>query len=427
MGFSHLLRSTVFTVAFIILFSSCAVYSRLEQKAEAYSNAESYFSDSGLTAFPSSFPNFYYDGPSWTERALELIASAERYILIDTFLIGDHPNSFRIFSALKEASDRGVTVRLMIDSASYYRNDRLTGEAVHVPVHELREMGLAVVEYNPIRAWRIYRLLHLLDRDHRKFWIIDGETVTAGVMNIDRDSLNDPEESRGSIDGMTEIYSPEAARMLTEVFITSWNHYALDPLDLSDFPLQETDESRIKTHVWVIDQGKRTGSTVTTMFDGFFIQAQEELWLMQAYLVLTPPLLERIRFAVDRGAAVHIILSDNHVADRFEKATYYNILDLIRAGARVYIYRSPTGSLLHKKMLLADDRLVSVGSANYNFRSQYLSREISFVFDDPFIAADIREFLDEILEHSCEVDLEEAGKYRGMGCFLNFLLMQPGG
>ncbi len=414
-------------IAAVTLLASCSTYRNLEGASAVYADAQSFYQDAGLTSSASGYPSFYFEGPQWTQRAVELIDSAQKYILIDTFLIGDHPNSMQIFTALKEAQKRGVTVRIMFDSSSYYRNDRITLEAVYVPVREIQEMGLTAIEYNPIRAWRIYRALGLLDRDHRKFWVIDGEMVIAGGMNIDRDSLNDPEESRGSIDGMTEIYSPEAAESLIDVFITSWNYYSLDPLDKTDFPVPQADEQRLTTRVWVIDQGKRTGSTVTTMFDGFFIQARDELWLIQGYLILTPALLDRIRFAVDRGVEVHVILSDNHVADRFEKATFYNILDLLKAGARVYIYQSPTGSLLHKKMILADDRLVSVGSANYNLRSQYLSREITFVFDDPVAAGDIREFLDEILRYSYEVDEEEARRYRGLGYFLNFLLMQPGG
>jgi len=415
-----------FCIAFIVMTSSCAVYSRLGEVSAEYDTAAAMLQAEGINPVPASHPAFYYDGNDWADRAVELINSARSYILIDTFLIGEHERTTAIMQALKAARKRGVRVHLVMDSASYYRFDKKTGDAVYVPLREFREAGISVTEYNAIRSWRIYRVLGLLNRDHRKFWIIDGETVAAGGMNIDPDSLTASRDG-GSIDGMTEVYSPGVAEILIKGFIETWNHYSLDPLEAGDFPIPEPDKQQLTTSLWVLDQNMSSGSLVTTMFDLFLSQAKEELWMMQGYMILTPGLLTRIQYAADQGVAVHIILSSNHVSGRFDAATYYGIQDLLQAGARVYIYESPTESLLHKKMLLADSSLLSVGSANYNVRSQYLSREISFIFDDPEAAETIQPFLDEIMRHSREIDSEEAETYRGLMPFFTYLMMQPGG
>lgn len=410
----------------VFLLLSCATQQRLEEISQQHDSLSSYFAAEEIESVPSGFPSFYYDGTKWTERALELIQGADSYILIDTFLIGEHPQAYRIFYALSEASARGVEVRLIMDSSSHYRFDRTTGDAVYVPIHELRQLGLQVTEYNPIRAWRFYRHLFLLDRDHRKFWVIDGERVVAGGKNIDPDSLADPQE-RGSLDGMTEVYSPGAAKILVESFVNTWNMFSLDALDVNQFPIPEPDESAYETKLWVLDQNMDSGSVTTTKFDSFLSLAEEEIWMMQCYMILTPALLSRIEHAAERGVQIHVILSDNHVGGRFAYATYYGIKDLLRAGAQVYMYESPTGSLLHKKLIIADNKLVSVGTANYNFRSQYLSRELSFVFDDPAVAEELNLFLQEVLEHAREVDEKEAETYRGLLYFLSFLMMQVGG
>jgi len=411
---------------FVFLVASCATQQELQRISNEHETAASYYQEEGIDSVPSGFPVFYYDGTEWTQRALTLIEEAESFILIDSFLIGKHPQAMKVFYALGDAVDRGVEVRLMTDSASYYRFDRNTGDAVYVPIHKLRELGIQVIEYNPIRAWRFYRHVNLLDRDHRKFWIIDGETVVAGGKNIDPDSLADPHE-RGSLDGMTEIYSPKTAEILIESFVHAWNQFSLNTLDTAQFPVPEADTDKYATELWVFDQNMESGSVTTAKFDSFLALAEDELWLMQCYLILTPGLLSRIEYAVEQGVEVHVILSDNHVGGRFAYATFYCILDLLQAGARVYIYESPTGSLLHKKMIIADDHLVSVGSANYNFRSQYLSRELSFVFDDPEVAKELNLFLHEVMEHAREIDKEEAKEYRGIIYFLSFLLMQLGG
>ncbi len=335
----------------------CAAAAHLDEISAEHSDAASYLSHEQIPRVPSGSPVMYFDGTSWSTRALELIEESRSSILIDSFLIGAHERSAEIFEALADAAGRGVSVRIMMDSSSYYRISQDDGTAVYVPVSELRDMGLEVTEYNPIRSWRFYRHLFLLDRDHRKFWIIDGETVAAGGMNIDSDSLTKPEQG-GNIDSMTEIYSPASARLLTESFIESWNHYSLDTIDEKQFPPAEADSRRLTGDVWVVDQNKTSGSTVTVMFDTFLGFAREELWMMQGYLIPTPALLARIEHAAERGVQVHVILSANHVVQRLQDATYYSIQDLLDAGARVYIYEAPTGSLLHTKLLVADDRLV---------------------------------------------------------------------
>ena len=94
------------------------------------------------------------------------------------------------------------------------------------------------------------------------------------------------------------------------------------------------------------------------------------------------------------------------------------------AGAKVYFYDSPTKSLLHYKLILADGKVASVGSANYNLRSQTTSRELSVVVDDPDTIDKIQENLETLLPYCREVDYEEALLYQGFGYFANYVLMQ---
>jgi phosphatidylserine/phosphatidylglycerophosphate/cardiolipin synthase-like enzyme len=107
--------------------------------------------------------------------------------------------------------------------------------------------------------------------------------------------------------------------------------------------------------------------------------------------------------------------------------SYYGIKDLLKAGAHVYLYESPSGSLLHYKMIMADGEMVSIGSANYNFRSQALERDISVIFDDPRSLDIVKKNLEELRPYFREVDMDEAERYRGLPYLLYFLLMQVAG
>ncbi len=410
----------------LIIMSSCRTSEKLEEYAENNHSIEDFFSSLDMSPNKASLPHYYFTGEAWTKRAVELIESAESYILIDTFLVGYHVNSMKILNALGDAIKRGVDVRLLIDSASYYRKDRITGLEVPVPIQEIKEMGINITEYNPVRGFKFYRLLGLFDRDHRKFWIIDGKQVVAGGMNIDPDSLGFSYE-RGSLDGMTELYSPQTASQMVDSFIRTWNLYSLEPIYHTSYPIPAVIEDMLETNVWLLDQNTETSGMITRMFDSIFSQAEKNILMLQGYMILTPGLLERITYAVEQGVEVQVILSANHVSARFTHATYYSIKDLLEVGARVFIFESDEGSLLHKKLITADESIVAVGSANYNLRSQAFSREISMVFDDEVSYDRMRPFIEEVRSQSREVFAEEALTYRGLPFYLNFLMMQLGG
>jgi cardiolipin synthase len=130
---------------------------------------------------------------------------------------------------------------------------------------------------------------------------------------------------------------------------------------------------------------------------------------------------------VENGVAVHVMLSEHSTQEKYELASRYGILDLLDAGVTVHMYDSPEGAFLHLKLMVADRSLVSIGSANYNFRSQTLSREMGLVYDDGAVAEDAMSLIEELLSHSRIVTREEAIEYRTLAGLWNYLLMQVWG
>ena len=407
-------------VIFLILLSGCASYGKLERIEDKYENAAAFYKNSGIPSYPGKTADVYFNGKQWYERSMELINSAEDYILIHSFLTTEHPRTREVFNALKSKMDQGVRVYLIFDSASSYRAYPNSSEVIRAGIPYVKELGLPYTEYNPIRGRRVPLLLKLFDRDHRKYWIVDGKIVTLGGQNIDYDNLRFPEEG-GLIDGMIEVESAGVTEEMIESFVGSWNHFSIHKLHVEDFSNRSAPDS---DEILLFNQGEGDNGQVTAMFDGFFTYTQEELWMVQCYTYVTPALLDKIRFAVDRGVRVNFIISENQIGTRFDRASHYSVKSLLDAGAKVYFYDSPTKSLLHYKLILADGKVASVGSANYNLRSQTTSRELSVVVDDPDTIDKIQENLETLLPYCREVDYEEALLYQGFGYFANYVLMQ---
>ncbi|MDX9810052.1 MAG: phosphatidylserine/phosphatidylglycerophosphate/cardiolipin synthase family protein [Sphaerochaetaceae bacterium] len=410
---------------FLLVFCSCTTPSTLENTRLGMGSPTSYMEQNGIPAYQASLPVLYHTGVEWNKRALQMIKEAQDYLLIDIFLGNLHYASVPVWEALADKVAQGVRVYCMFDSSSYFQVDPKTQDIVPAVLNYLRELGIPVVEYNPFSMSHTAFLPLLLDRDHRKFWIVDGKRIAVGGININYASLALPPET-GNIDSMAEFSSPGVIRAMVDSFVETWNRYDPRQLDVSDFTV-DVQADNLDTSVWLIDHHWPARSQTTVLFDAFTLGAQKELWMVQGFAFLTHALIDRIANAVSRGVDVHIILSENAGKEHYEKAALYGILDLLDVGAHVYIYRDPGEAFLHLKLMVADKHLTVFGSTNYNLRSQTLSREISVVYDDKRLGEMAMDHIEHLMKYARMVDREEALKYRTFGGYLNYLLMQVWG
>ena len=378
----------------------------------------------GLRCCDVSGLRFWFTGDAFMERAEELIREARDHILIDSFLIVEDDKGRRIMDLLKQKSEQGVRVCLITDSSSGFVPGR-TG------VPYLAEIGLPVAEYNPMRASRIARLPVFLKRDHRKFWLIDGEIVALGGQNIYGASLNSPEEG-GNTDTMVEFRSAAAFRELRDSFVRDWNAYSMDKLTAEAFPAQggggaASGGGAGGDCLWLVHQDRLSDRVVGKMFSRLMDEAQRELWLIQSYALPDRSILKRVRELTARGVSVNIFYSSTfHELDKFFYSTGYRMVDLIDAGAHLWEYGSPT-SHLHYKGVIVDDRWFTVGSANLNFRSTHLSKEVNILFEGREMGAAMLENLEEIKANSRRITREMAAEYRGLKFLFYYAFLFFGG
>lgn len=79
-------------------------------------------------------------------------------------------------------------------------------------------------------------------------------------------------------------------------------------------------------------------------------------------------------------------------------ATHSFIDEMVKAGVKVYFYKP---GFLHSKLMVADDELTCIGSANMDFRSFEHNFEINAFVYQPSFAQQMRKvFLHDM--HSCE-------------------------
>jgi cardiolipin synthase len=359
---------------------------------------------------------FYFTGDTFLRRAEELIRNARDYILIDSFLVNEDEKGRYIFELLHARMAQGVRVYLLTDASSGFVPGR-TG----IPF--LVRMGIPVAEFNPMRGSRLARLPLFVYRDHRKFWIVDGEKVVLGGQNIWTPSLAAPEQS-GNTDSMVEFRSATACRELVEAFVREWNAYSMDKLRVSDFEVRQG-PGHGDSRAWLIHQDGQ--AVARQMFGRLFDLAHEEIWLIQDYTMPDRTVLERIRRLSKAGVRVNILFSGAYsFLDKFHYATGFRKQALIRAGAHLWEYEHPL-SHLHYKGIIVDGHWFGIGSMNFNFRSAWLAKEVNLVLEGSDQGEPMLENLAFLTSHSRPITEADAAGYRGAKYFLYYLLLFLGG
>ena len=420
--------SSFFLIIFLFLFFSCSTVGNLESESEDFDDIDTFLSEKGYPSFTTTLPDFYYTGESWKKASLDLIDKAQKSILVSTFLGVDDVSTVEIWQALADKAASGVKVYILIDSSSNFQPAPMTLDFVQAAYVHLKDLELKFAEYNPLSMSNLFFIPALLDRDHRKYWVFDSETVAVGGINVNHTSLNYP-ENLGNTDIMGVVKSAGLARYITKIFIDTYNRYSAEYLSLSDFPYvdNEFNDTRSVSTAFAIDHYWQDGLAVKDLFDAFALSVEDELWMVQGYTFLTPQLIDRIQYITDKGVKVNFILSKNATQEKYELASMYSVADLLETGATVYLYDSPEKAFLHQKVVVGDKRYVTFGSANYNYRSHTLSRELNLVYDDERIAADLLSFIDTLVDHSVKMDIEEAQQFKTFRAWVNHVIMQVWG
>ncbi|WP_243771614.1 phosphatidylserine/phosphatidylglycerophosphate/cardiolipin synthase family protein [Burkholderia sp. D-99] len=319
------------------------------------------------------------DGPATYQAMFAAMASAKDHINLETFGIDDSDVGRQFADALIAQQSRGVQVNLIYDSVG----------ALGTPstyFDRLRVAGIRVLEFNPVNPLSTRKPWALNHRDHRKLLIVDGRMAFLGGINISSvyssgssgrhrsESTDDAGATRGWRDTDVQIRGPVVAQF-QKLFLQTWNTQNGKPLaELHYFPQ-------------LLSQGpeivRAVGSTPDDPFSLIYLMliaaignAEQRVYLTNAYFVPDPQLVDTLVDAAKRGVDVRMILpgrSDSALAFYAGRSHY---ADLLEAGVKIYERR---GALLHAKTAIVDGVWSCVGSSNLDWRSALDNDEINAV------------------------------------------------
>ncbi len=338
----------------------------------------------------------HVDGAATFDAMFAAIARAERYVLVQFFIIHDDALGRRLRDALLERAAAGVKVCLLYDSiGSHALPDAY--------VDTLRNGGVEVHRF-ATRRWR--NRFQLNFRNHRKVVVVDGVRGFVGGLNAGDEYLGEKPPLAPWRDTHMEIEGPAVAD-LQRVFAEDW-YWVTGQRPPSSPPPERC--GRAATMIVATGPADRQESCSL-----FFVQAihaaRKRLWITTPYFVPDQAVFGALRLAVFRGVDVRILIPDRPDHRTVFMASTLYAHEATLAGIRMFRFRE---GFLHQKVMLIDDDTAVVGSMNLDNRSFRLNFEISALNVDEAFAASVEAMLENDFANGDEVNPND---YRRLSYF----------
>lgn len=295
------------------------------------------------------------------------IEKATTHIHLLYYKISDDTIGTQLKDLLIKKAAEGLEVRLIYDDVgSIKTNPRF--------FREMEQSGVKVERFLPIRFPYMARRVNY--RNHRKIAVIDGRIGYIGGMNIADSYINGLKW--GVWRDTTIRIEGKGVYALQVIFLIDWYYSHKEALDTFHyFPALEEKGSNSLQIVSSSPLEKYESLT-----EGFFQainSAKEYVYIQTPYFIPSDRIIKAMQTAAMSGVEVRLIVPEK--SDNFfvTAATFSSIRALLHYNVKVYLY---TAGFMHAKMIVIDDSLTIIGSANMDVRSFELNFEASaFIYD----------------------------------------------
>jgi cardiolipin synthase A/B len=313
----------------------------------------------------------FTDGKEKFDQLFKDIKAARNYIHIQYYIIKNDNLGKKLIDALTIKARQGVKVRILYDELG----SRSLPKRIF---KEFRKAGGQVEVFFPSK----FRFINLRMnyRNHRKLVIIDGKIGYVGGFNVGDEYLGLNKKFGYWRDTHLRIQGTAVYALQTR-FILDWNQ-ASDDHDVDYVPnLYPEDVSHGNIGIQIVTSGPDSEfQQVKNGYIKMIMSAKKSIYIQTPYFIPDTSLLDVLRIACLSGVEVNIMIPDKPDHLFVYWATLSHVSELLKVGAKVYIYRN---GFIHAKMIVVDEEIASVGTANIDYRSFRLNFEVNaFLYDE---------------------------------------------
>ena len=337
------------------------------------------------------------------ESIFHELEKAEKFILIDFFIVAEGALWDKMHEILKRKIEEGVEVKFMYDDFGAAIRTRKYFKQI------LEHEGFEVRVFNPIMKYTSQ--LYMNFRSHQKIMVIDGKVGYTGGFNLADEYANLVERFGVWKDTGIRL-AGDAVASLTVTFLQMWNATAEADHEFQTYFPQLDYRAADAGFVQPYADGPLTdGYFAEDVYLNLIKSAKHFFYAATPYLIISDDMTRELCLAAERGVDVRIVtpgIPDKKLVYQTTRSYY---APLVRRGVRIYEY---TPGFIHQKQTLCDGETATVGTINFDYRSLYHHFENGVLLHGCGALGAIGEDFEQIFEVSREVTEQYKGK-RSMG------------
>lgn len=340
-----------------------------------------------LTKEPWSYFNdvdLLTDGKKKFAVLKEDLRQAEQTIYLEYYAFVTDNIGKKIVTILTEKANQGVDVCLLYD--------KLGSKGIETTYFQpLIEAGGKVTPF--VTSQKVLTPFGANYHDHHKIVVIDGSIGFIGGFNVADQYLTKTKKFGYWRDTHVRILGP-AANVLQRQFLINWNLSVPEKNRLSYKSVQFSEKMGNATIQIVSSNPIESKQEIKLTFIKLITSAKKRIWIQTPYFIPDDSVMDALKIAKESGVDVKIMIPDKPDHPFVYRATEYYAQLMMRAGVDIYLY---TGGFLHSKVMIMDDHISVVGSANQDIRSYKLNFEASAVIVNKRFAEQVsRAFKDDM-------------------------------
>ena len=296
---------------------------------------------------------------------LHLIDEASESLYISTYVFADDRLGREILQRLTDKASQGVRVRLLLDGVGSLK----TRAPFFAP---LAKAGGRFSYFMPVLHHPLRGRTNL--RNHRKIALADERLLMAGGTNIAEEYLCQNSSTKMWQDLSFVVEGP-VVRSFVELFLSDWYFASKETLSLK----KNNDSCPVDPSHQAVLQVVPSGPDLH--HDGLYeailsavYAAQKKLWIVTPYFVPDEALTQGLAIACRRGVDVRIVVpqKSNHALADVVRGR--SLREIEEAGGHIMLN---TEEMMHAKLMVMDDKMAMIGSANMDLRSLFLNYEVA--------------------------------------------------
>jgi cardiolipin synthase A/B len=337
---------------------------------------------------------FLSTGYHFIDALFRDINEATIHIHIQFYILRDDELGGELFSLLTKKAAEGVEIRLLLDYLGSHGVKKET-------IQSLEKAGIHFQFSNkPGFPYFLYRINH---RNHRKVTIIDGKTGYIGGYNIGNEYIGKDTKLGDWRDYHLRL-SGDPVNELQKSFITDWNIASGENVPIPDLSKQPPSSDQ-KEFMFVYSNG----DGVYRFFYEKIQRAKKSILIGSPYFIPGKKMNRALLQALKRGVKVTLLVPMHPDHALVKEASYRYLKPLLEAGASIYQFHE---GFYHSKVLMFDESICDIGTANFDYRSFFFNDEINCIFTEKAYIEDVKKVIESDLARSEKLTLTRLKKTR---------------